>query len=34
MIDTHKASLNDDEQLEEIVISKTSIKKAMFELQK
>ncbi|MFT4844829.1 MAG: ribosomal 50S subunit-associated protein YjgA (DUF615 family) [Cellvibrionaceae bacterium] len=33
MIDTHKASLNDDEQLEEVVISKTSIKKAMFELQ-
>ncbi len=33
MIDTHKTSLNDDEQLEEIVISKTSIKKAMFELQ-
>jgi ribosome-associated protein len=33
MIDTKKSSLDDDETSEEIVISKTSIKKAMFELQ-
>ncbi len=33
MIDQKKPSANDDEQPEEIVISKTSIKKAMFELQ-
>jgi ribosome-associated protein len=33
MIDTHKTPLNDEDQLEEVVISKTSIKKAMFELQ-
>ena len=33
MIDTHKTPLNDEDQPEEVVISKTSIKKAMFELQ-
>ncbi len=33
MIDQKKSSANDNEQAEEIVISKTSIKKAMFELQ-
>lgn len=33
MVDKKKSSISDDEELEEIVISKTSIKKAMFELQ-
>jgi ribosome-associated protein len=33
MIDPKKSTLKDDETAEEIVVSKTSIKKAMFELQ-